>query len=231
MRGFRAAIAEYRSTGFWTRAQIADIGLSIEALAGAPRSSIISFSHVQNSSLRGVVALAQSEQISLTTLEQLLPRIAEGDLAAFEDLYDATSRRLFAIAYRILRDESVAQDATQEAYVNVWRRAKLYDPARGSPIGWMSVIVRNVALNMIRADRPTEPIDDLDIPVAPVDPPDSRLGQCLKRLPEDQGNAILLTYTYGLTHSELAEHLSVPLGTAKSWVRRGMLALKECMQR
>jgi RNA polymerase sigma-70 factor (ECF subfamily) len=177
------------------------------------------------------MALAQSERVSVTTLEHLLARIAEGDLVAFEDLYDATSRRLFAIAYRILRDECVAQDATQEAYVNVWRRAKLYDPARGSPIGWMSVIVRNVALNMIRADRPTEPIDELDIPVAPVDPPDSRLGQCLKRLPEDQGNAIVLTYTYGLTHSELAEHLSVPLGTAKSWVRRGMLALKECMQR
>lgn len=178
-----------------------------------------------------MMALARSERITVATLEQLLAHVAEGDLAAFEQLYDATSRRLFAIAYRILRDESVAQDATQEAYVNVWRRAKLYDPARGSPIGWMSVVVRNVALNMIRSDRPTEPIDDFVIPVAPVDPPDSRLGQCLKRLPEDQGNAIVLTYTYGLTHSELAEHLSVPLGTAKSWVRRGMLALKECMQR
>lgn len=72
----------------------------------------------------------------------------------------------------------------------------------------MSVIVRNVALNMIRADRPTEPIDDLDIPVAPVDPPDSRLGHCLKQLPADQRNAIVLTYTYRLTHSELAEHIS-----------------------
>lgn len=175
--------------------------------------------------------LAQVEQVSVATLEQLLEGVAAGDMDAFGRLYDATCRRLFAIAYRILRDECVAQDATQEAFVNIWRRASLYDPARGSPIGWMSVIVRNVALNMIRSDRPTEPIDELDIPVAPVDPPDSRLGQCLKRLPEDQGNAIVLTYTYGLTHSELAEHLSVPLGTAKSWVRRGMLALKECMQR
>lgn len=175
--------------------------------------------------------LARSEPIPLATLEQLLERVADGGTDEFARLYDLTSRRLFAIAFRILRDEAVAQDATQEAYVNIWRKAKLYDPARGSPIGWMSVIVRNVALNMVRADRPTEPIDDFDIPVAPVDPPDSRLGQCLKLLPADQGNAIALTYTYGLTHSELAEHLSVPLGTAKSWVRRGMLALKECMQR
>lgn len=175
--------------------------------------------------------LAQPERIPVETLEQLLAQVAEGDMYAFGRLYDVTSGRLFAIGFRILREEAAAQDAVQEAYVNIWRKAKLYDPARGSPIGWMSVIVRNVALNMIRADRPTEPIDDLDIPVAPVDPPDSRLGQCLKLLPADQGNAIILTYTYGLTHSELAEHLSVPLGTAKSWVRRGMLALKECMQR
>lgn len=179
----------------------------------------------------GAMQLAQPEQVSLATLEQLLERVAEGDMEAFDGLYDASSKRLYAIAYRILRDEAAAQDAAQEAFVNIWRRAKLFDPARGSPIGWMSVIVRNVALNMIRSERSTEPIDDMDIPVAPVDPPDARLGQCLKRLPEDQGNAIVLTYTYGLTHSELAEHLSVPLGTAKSWIRRGMLALKECMQR
>jgi len=171
------------------------------------------------------------ESMPHATLETLLAQVADGSMDAFSRLYDITSGRLFAIAFRILRDDAVAQDATQEAYVNIWRKARLYDPARGSPIGWMSVIVRNVALNMIRADRPTEPFDDLDIPVAPVDPPDSHLGQCLKQLPEDQRNAIVLTYTYGLTHSELAEHLSVPLGTAKSWVRRGMLTLKERMLR
>ncbi len=183
----------------------------------------------------GVIQLVKAEPkiepMPPATLEQLLAQVAEGHMEAFARLYDITSPRLFAIAFRILRDEAVAQDATQEAYVNIWRKAKLYDPARGSPIGWMSVIVRNVALNMIRADRPTEPIDDLDIPVAPVDPPDSRLGHCLKQLLADQRNAIVLTYTYGLTHSELAEHLSVPLGTAKSWVRRGMLTLKERMLR
>lgn len=173
----------------------------------------------------------RTEPVSSALLEPLLGQVANGDMEAFARLYDITSPRLFAIALRILRNEAVAQDATQEAYVNIWRKSKLYDPSRGSPIGWMSVIVRNVALNMIRADRPTEPIDDLDIPVAPVDPPDSRLGYCLKQLPPDQRNAIVLTYTYGLTHSELAEHLSVPLGTAKSWVRRGMLTLKERMSR
>jgi len=191
--------------------------------------------HAHIKQMIGVIQLVKAEpkieSMPPATLEQLLARVAEGQMDAFERLYDITSPRLFAIAFRILREEAVAQDATQEAYVNIWRKAKLYDPARGSPIGWMSVIVRNVALNMIRADRPTEPIDDLDIPVAPVDPPDSRLGHCLKQLPAGQRNAIVLTYTYGLTHSELAEHLSVPLGTAKSWVRRGMLTLKERMLR
>jgi len=113
----------------------------------------------------GVIQLVKAEPkieaMPPATLEQLLAQVAQGQMEAFARLYDITSPRLFAIAFRILRDEAVAQDATQEAYVNIWRKAKLYDPARGSPIGWMSVIVRNVALNMIRADRPTEPIDDL----------------------------------------------------------------------
>jgi RNA polymerase sigma-70 factor (ECF subfamily) len=165
-------------------------------------------------------------------LETLLGRVADGDMDAFRQLYDQTSSRLFAIALRILRDSEAAQDVTQEAYLRIWRKASRFEPSRGAPLAWMGVIARNAALDLARSRRESEDIQVLDTPefaVGAVDPPDARLGYCLKRLPPDQARAITIMYVNGLTHSELAEHLSVPLGTAKSWVRRGTASLKECM--
>lgn len=94
----------------------------------------------------------------------------------------------------------------------------------------MSVIVRNAALSMVKAERPTLSIDDLELSVEAIDPPDARLGQCLKRLKPEQHKAVLLTYTYGLTHTELANRLAAPLGTVKSWLRRGLQGLRDCMK-
>ena len=96
----------------------------------------------------------------------------------------------------------------------------------------MGVIARNAALDMIDRRQSSESLDAADGPelaVAAVEPPDARLGQCLKRLPPDQARAIVTMYNEGLSHSELADRLSVPLGTAKSWVRRGTRLLRECM--
>jgi len=164
--------------------------------------------------------------------EALLARMSDGDRDAFRQLYDETAPRLFAIALRILRDSAAAEDATQEAYLRIWRKAARYDPGRGAPLAWMGVIARNAALDLARSRRQTEGLELLDTPdfaVEAVEPPDARLGQCLKRLPPDQARAITIMYVNGMSHSELAEHLSVPLGTAKSWVRRGTASLKECM--
>lgn len=164
--------------------------------------------------------------------ETLLGRMSDGDTDAFRQLYDETAPRLFAIALRILRDSAAAEDATQEAYLRMWRKAGRFDPSRGAPLAWMGVIARNAALDLARSRRQTEGLEILDTPdfaVAAVEPPDARLGHCLKRLPPDQARAITIMYTNGMSHSELAEHLSVPLGTAKSWVRRGTASLKECM--
>ncbi len=166
-------------------------------------------------------------------LESLLERVADGDMAAFRRLYDAAAGRLLAIALNILRDRQAAEDAVQEAFLKVWRKAERYDPSRGAPLAWMGVIARNAALDMVQARRPVEELeaaDTIELATHMVEPPDARLGQCLARLPGDQAKAIVAMYTYGLSHSELAEHLAMPLGTVKSWVRRGTQALKECME-
>jgi len=170
--------------------------------------------------------------VNAESLETLLCLVADGDMIAFRSLYDVAAGRLLAIALKILRDQQAAEDAVQEAFLRVWRNAARYDPARGAPLAWMGVIARNAALDMAQARRPAEELDaadTIDCATAPVEPPDARLGQCLKRLPADQARAIVTMYTYGMSHSELAEHLSVPLGTVKSWIRRGTEALKECM--
>ncbi|QCI92384.1 sigma-70 family RNA polymerase sigma factor [Novosphingobium sp. EMRT-2] len=166
-------------------------------------------------------------------LEQLLGAVATGDMAAFRGLYDVAAGRLLAIAMKILRDRDAAEDAVQEAFLRIWRKAGSYEAARGSPLAWMSIIARNAALDNVRRRRPAEEleaVDVIDLAVQPVEPPDARLGQCLGRLPADQARAIVTMYTYGLSHVELAEQLSTPLGTVKSWVRRGTRSLKECME-
>ncbi|MCW1427812.1 sigma-70 family RNA polymerase sigma factor [Novosphingobium sp. JCM 18896] len=163
----------------------------------------------------------------------MLRHVAAGDMAAFRAVYDHAAGRLLAITMAILRDRAGAEDAVQEAFLRIWRKAGTYQASRGAPLAWMSVIARNAALDQARSRRGTEEIEVADVPdlaVAPVEPPDARLGQCLGRLPADQARSIVAMYTYGLSHAELAELLAVPLGTAKSWVRRGTQSLKECME-
>lgn len=169
---------------------------------------------------------------SIEGMERLMGAVADGDMAAFRALYDLAAGRLLAIATHILRDRPAAEDAVQEAFMRIWRKAGSYEPSRGSPLAWMGIIARNAALDSVRRRRPLEEIETtgiMELAAQPVEPPDARLGECLGRLPADQAKAIVTMYSYGLSHSELAEQLSVPLGTVKSWVRRGTQNLKECM--
>ena len=166
------------------------------------------------------------------SLENLIRRVADGDGAAFRSLYAAAAPRLLAIALRILRDQPLAEDAVQEAFLRVWRNAHRYQPSRGAPLAWMGVIARNAALDLVDRRRPAEELcaaPGIELSVEAVEPPDARLGHCLKKLPPDQARAIVTMYNEGRSHSELADRLSVPRGTAKSWVRRGTSQLKECM--
>lgn len=166
-------------------------------------------------------------------IEQLLSAVAEGDMAAFRALYDVAAGRLLAIAMNILRDREAAEDAVQEAFLRIWRKAGSYEVARGTPLAWMGIIARNAALDQARRRRSMEALEmggDIEPAIQPVEPPDARLGRCLGRLPADQAKAIVTMYTYGLSHAELAQQLCAPLGTVKSWVRRGTQSLKECME-
>ena len=159
-------------------------------------------------------------------LSALLTATAAGDRRAFRELYDATSRRLFGIALMILRRREAAEDVLQEAFVRVWVEARRYDPARGPALPWLSRIVRNLAIDHLRRDRGAHDdiADQAETLAAPGAPVSERmdLQRGLSQLAADQRDVIALAFVHGYTHEELAERLNVPLGTAKSRVRRGL---------
>lgn len=165
------------------------------------------------------------------TAEDLLVRVAARDQDALRQLYDQYAPRMLAAARRILGENQLAEDAVQEAFLRIWRSAGRYDPARGAAGAWLGRILRNAALDRLprSAERSMERIEDVEPIVLQPEPLDARVGQCLKKLTPSQAEAVILQYVHGLTHSELAVRLDVPLGTAKSWSTRGLAALRQCM--
>jgi RNA polymerase sigma-70 factor (ECF subfamily) len=167
-------------------------------------------------------------------------RVAERDRAAFAELYQKTSAKLYGIVLRILRRRDVAEEVLQEIYVQVWERAARYDAMRASPLTWMSVIARNRALDEVRRKRPVL-LDDtpeaLEIASDEGDPLDQlersealqRLRQCLDRLDADRREVVLLAYREGLSREELGRRFARPAGTVKSWLRRSLLQLRDCL--
>lgn len=168
--------------------------------------------------------------ISAMTNEGLLAAVALGDRAAFRQLYDRTAPRLYAIALRMARRPDLAEDAMQDAYLRIWRAAQRFDASRGAALAWMTTILRNAVLDRLPAERSYDDVADVEIAVPPAEPGEVRLNHCLARLPEATRQAVLLVYYDGLTHTEVAERLAVPLGTAKSWLRRGIEALRTCLE-
>ncbi|MEQ1510330.1 MAG: sigma-70 family RNA polymerase sigma factor [Sphingopyxis sp.] len=171
-------------------------------------------------------------RVVVMTLDEQLLAVGSGSRAAFRALFDAYGGTAMGIALRILRDREAAEDAVQEAFLRLWRLAGNFDPERGVAKAWLSVIVRNTALDQVRGRRPMAALDDIEAGLMSVEqpsPPDNRLRQCMERLPLDQAHAITTMYAYGMSHSELADHLCQPLGTVKSWVRRGTDSLRHCM--
>jgi RNA polymerase sigma-70 factor (ECF subfamily) len=181
-------------------------------------------------------------------LAALLARIAQEDASALRALYELTSAKLFGVALRILVRREWAEEALQESYVNIWRYAGEYREALAAPLTWMAAIVRNRALDCLRRQRAvaadgasliTEWSETFDEVIAgdERDPADSalvseqakQLARCMARLDASQRQAVALAYLRDQSHSEIAEQLSVPLGTVKSWVRRGLEKLKICM--
>jgi len=175
-------------------------------------------------------------------LAQALGDSGRGDRAAFRRVYDATSAKLFGLALRILGDHQAAEDVLQDAYVTIWNKASTFDPGRASPITWLATITRNRAIDRLRAAavRPAgRPLDE----AAEVrdEGPDAaallearqeagRLNGCLDELETQARDAIRTAFFEGVTYEVLAERAGVPLGTMKSWIRRGLQRLKGCLE-
>lgn len=175
-------------------------------------------------------------------LAALIEATARGDQDAFARLFDLTHGKLFALCMKILRKPDRAEDALQSAYLRIWRWAHRYDPGKGSGFAWIVTITRNVALTLaIRGGREIPSSPELDAREIVSSEPDAleqamrkqetqALAGCLQRLPDTQRRAITLAYFEGLSHRELAERLQLPLGTAKSAIRRGMIRLRNCLE-
>ncbi len=170
----------------------------------------------------------------------LIGRCAAGDRMALKRLFEAEAPRMIGVAERILRRRALAEEAMQDAFVQVWRRASSFDATLGSGRTWLYTILRNRSLNILRSEGRTElSADDaaFDRPSDEDDPEQvvmklgeaTRLRQCLEKLEPARRQAIVLAYANGLSHGELAGKLGLPLGTIKSWIRRGMQSLKECL--
>jgi RNA polymerase sigma-70 factor (ECF subfamily) len=173
-------------------------------------------------------------------LNAALDRAAAGDSDGLRNVYDLTSAKLFGICLRISGDREAAEDILQEVYIKVWRRAGSYDSGRASPITWLATIARNAALDWRRASGRHDTLPDDRLAAVADDAPladgvleageaRARLMACLDGLDPVQAGAIRRAFMDGLTYQQLADQDATPLGTVKSWIRRGMQRLKECL--
>lgn len=184
--------------------------------------------------------MAKDMDTSTAPLAEALLACASGDKQALRAIYDREGAVMLGIAMRILRRRELAEEALQDAFIRIFENAGRFDPALGSPRAWLYTIIRNRALSVLRGESRTDALEDEamhDIPDDGDSPEDAlmrmsdarSLKHCLERLPEQRRSIILLAYMRGLTHGEIAGRLRLPLGTVKSWIRRSLLSLRECM--
>jgi RNA polymerase sigma-70 factor (ECF subfamily) len=166
----------------------------------------------------------------IAKLSRLLGAVALRDQRAYRELYEATSAKLFAVALRILRDQGRAEEVIQDAFVNVWNSAGSYNPSLAAPMTWLITIVRNRSLDYLRRLAPGEVELDDDLAAVLESEDAAALTLCLGRLDAGQRQAIAFSYFQGLSHSELAASLRVPIGTVKTWIRRGLEKLRRCLE-
>lgn len=181
--------------------------------------------------------------LSQDPLGVLLQRTAQGDERAFARLYQQAGPKLFALVLAMTRQPDLAEEVLQEALVRIWKSAYRFDPEKGGAMAWLVTIARNRALTALErrprdragaeapdwesiADRAPDPLEQT------LAGSEARaLARCLQALERDQRRSIVLAYYTGLTHVELAQRLGKPLGTVKSWIRRGLLQLRGCLDR
>ena len=173
-------------------------------------------------------------------LARLLQATARGDRHAFARLYELTAPKLLGAGVHLLKRRELAEDVLQDLFVKVWHRASDYQAERGGVLTWLYSIQRYLALDRLRARRPTEALDDEmsnTLAFEGADPSSlamssdmaARVHQCLDTLTQEQRRCVMLAFFDGLTHIELTQKLQTPLGTVKSWIRRGLLGLQKCL--
>jgi RNA polymerase sigma-70 factor (ECF subfamily) len=164
-----------------------------------------------------------------------LARCAAGERAGLKVIYDIEAARMAGVARRMLRRQDLAEEAVQDAFMRVWRAARTFDPRKGAARTWLYAILRNCALTILRDEGRFTDSDKADDAAPAAEsalvrlPESNALRRCLEKLDVQRRSVVVLAYVHGLSHGELAGRLGVPLGTVKSWVRRSLISLQECM--
>jgi RNA polymerase sigma-70 factor, ECF subfamily len=217
---------------------------AVEPSEAAPGNAIVTImTHRTPSSERDPLRIGQpagrpAEHERQRRMAELIGACAAGDRPAFRRLYDLSSRFVCGIILAILRDNEMAAEVAQEVYVSIWQRAGSFDDETRNPLAWIAAIARNRAIDRLRAERArgfiaaTDELPDIagDYPPAGLLVEAVAARRALADLRPEFRRALLLSYFKGYTHTELAGALDVPVGTAKSWVRRGLAALKEALE-
>ncbi len=170
----------------------------------------------------------------------LIAAVAKGDEAAFERLYAATRAKLYGVVLRILRRQDLADEVIQECYVKIWSSAGRFDPALASPITWMVSIARNRAIDLVRKRSETSLEDEPAAMEVAADTPDplarremndelKRLLGCVGKLEPERQRLVLLAYYNGWSREQLAAKFDTPVNTVKTWLRRSMLEIRDCL--
>lgn len=193
--------------------------------------------NVQYSGLTG-----ESVKLNMSSrahLEEMIARTAMGSRTDFNKLYNATSAKLFGICLRILNNQSEAEEALQEAYVKIWRSADKYAAGNASPISWLAAIARNTAIDQYRRKKPeSADIGEAEVMADDAPSPEAnavlsnemdRLESCMSELKPEHAYAVKSVYLGGWTYDEAAQKLDIPLNTVKTWIRRSLISLRECL--
>jgi RNA polymerase sigma-70 factor (ECF subfamily) len=173
---------------------------------------------------------------------ELLKKIGQGDRESFGELYDRFSGPLFSAAYRVLNSQVAAEEVLQDVFIQIWEKAQLYNPAIGKPLTWAVTLTRNKAIDRLRsmqrrnrlqenAQREAENFERFDgqssFDAVALTETCKLVREAMEKLSQDQRQVIELAFFSSMTHTEIAERLSVPLGTIKTRIRRGLMKLRE----
>lgn len=185
-----------------------------------------------------------ADEAGAAALAQLLARVADGDRHAFEQLYASVSPRLFGICLRLLRERADAEDTLQEVFATIWHKAGQFDPGKAAAMTWLATLARNRAIDRLRAAPPRGSQDPIELaevladedgagpmPAAEAASDRARLEHCLGGLEPRRSTLIRAAFFDGSTYEELAHRSGSPLGSVKSWIRRGLAQLRTCLER